>query len=47
MGNMLCQKQRAEIGFDVSKVLISTSATKTGLKFEDAELIDWLIDNIY
>ena len=26
---MLYQKQRAEIGFDVWKVVISTSATKT------------------
>ena len=42
MVNMLYQKHRAEIGFDVSKMVISTSATKTGKptkKFEDAVLL--------
>ena len=42
MVNMLHQIQRAEIGFDVSKVVISTSAQQrpwnTTEKFNDAEL---------
>ena len=49
MVNMLYQKQRAEIGFDVSKVVISTSAKKTvenhRKKFEDAELQALLDDD--
>ena len=49
MVNMLYQKQRAEIGFDVSTVVISTSVTNTvenqRKKFEDAELQSLLDDD--